>query len=267
MIQFPQKDKKAFSNQLKSPVIVLTMLWTRSDRTGNLLVADAENLLKDNTASEVYVKKFRKKEVGIWRFEKSCRRRSEFSPLQHESISFKVEWKISVDIFLAKTLMDQTFQKAQKHAMESKHEIWSISGGFIHRHHVMNRENYVCLEKIILVFHFITLMLSDTLKWIWTFHKSTQLTIIGMSSVNDHFLDRGLDSQDLQFWRTSIPEGQMWSGNRLTKIRTTSQLDEIWPDIWSKMSKHSQREARRQWSTEKPSRWPPIERNLLHDFR
>ena len=60
--------------------------------------------------------------------------------------------------------MDQTFQKAQKHAMESKHEIWSTSGGFIHRHHVMNKENFVRLEKIILLFHFITLMLSDTLK-------------------------------------------------------------------------------------------------------
>ena len=41
--------------------------------------------------------------------------------------------------------------------------------------------------------------LSDTVRRIWTYNKSAKSHIIGMSTVNDHHLDLGLDSQDLQF--------------------------------------------------------------------
>ena len=37
--------------------------------------------------------------------------------------------------------------KEQKDAMEAKHVFWNISGNFIYRHHVMNRENHMCFEQ------------------------------------------------------------------------------------------------------------------------
>ena len=39
---------------------------------------------------------------------------------------------------------------------------------------------------------------------------------------------------------------------RLTHIQTTSRPDGVWPEVWSNMSRNSQREARKQRGSEKP---------------
>ena len=41
------------------------------------------------------------------------------------------------------------------------------------------------------------------------------------------------------------PRGFLWSGERLTKIQTTTRLDHLWPEIWSGMSNAAQKSRRR----------------------
>ena len=44
----------------------------------------------------------------------------------------------------------------------------------------------------------------------------------------------------------------MWSGDRLTKIQTTSRPDHIWPDAWTRIGKAAQRREKQEWAIEKP---------------
>ena len=88
-----------------------------------------------------------------------------------------------------------------------------------------NEKNNMRLEQNHFLFHESTLMLSDILRQLRTYNKNTKSTTIGMSTLNDHYQDLGLNSQDFQFWRTSLPEGHVWAGDRLTKIQTTSRMD------------------------------------------
>ena len=44
----------------------------------------------------------------------------------------------------------------------------------------------------------------------------------------------------------------MWSGERLTKIQTTTRPDHVWPEIWTKIGKASQNRGKQEWEKEKP---------------
>ena len=48
------------------------------------------------------------------------------------------------------------------------------------------------------------------------------------------------------------PDGNTWSGKRLTTKQTTSILDNVWPDMWKHMSGASKRKAKQKWIIEKP---------------
>ena len=164
-----------------------------------------------------------------------------------------------MDVLSEKEMMDQTLQRNKNTSWEAKRDFWSISWSFIYRHHVFNRNIYMRFDKNQFLFHSSTLMLPDKLRRICAYNKGTTPTIIGMSTVNEHY-------QDLVVKKP--PEGHIWAGDRLTKIQTTSWPDEMWPEIWSKMRKHFQREASRPWDTEKPQagRCTSSERNPLHCF-
>ena len=45
----------------------------------------------------------------------------------------------------------------------------------------------------------------------------------------------------------------MWVKGRLTKKRVTTGPGHIWPEEWSRMSKHSRRKATIRWAEEKPT--------------
>ena len=101
------------------------------------------------------------------------------------------------------------------------------------------------VESLPIPLKYIDMMLSDTLRQIWTYNKKTTST----STVKYHRLDPGLDfNKILQFRRTAHPKemcGQE-TGWRRSKLR---------PD-WMKFGqkyflKISQREARVQWDTGK----------------
>ena len=52
------------------------------------------------------------------------------------------------------------------------------------------------------------------------------------------------------------PDGHLWARERLTNIQTTSRPDNIWPEVWSKMSKTSasMQNNRSKTVNDKPSR-------------
>ena len=50
----------------------------------------------------------------------------------------------------------------------------------------------------------------------------------------------------------NLQTGTCGPGGRLTQIQATARHDHLWPEIWSNMSKASQREGKRRWAVEKP---------------
>ena len=97
--------------------------------------------------------------------------------------------------------------------MEAKHDFWSVSGSFIYQRHVMNQEKYAPREDAFPV----PLKYIDVVR-----HTQTNLDIPQehaidyyynvdserhyLDTVNDHYLDLGFDSHDLQFRRSQHPK-------------------------------------------------------------
>ena len=48
------------------------------------------------------------------------------------------------------------------------------------------------------------------------------------------------------------PEGYTWSGGRLTRKQKISRPDNVWPDIWKRMSDAAIRKAMQKWAIAKP---------------
>ena len=48
------------------------------------------------------------------------------------------------------------------------------------------------------------------------------------------------------------PKGCMWSGERLTKIQTTTRPDHVWPEVWTKIGEAAQNREKQKWAKEKP---------------
>ena len=47
------------------------------------------------------------------------------------------------------------------------------------------------------------------------------------------------------------PDGDMWSGERLTRKQLTSRPDHLWPELWKSMGKHAKLKEKQKWSDEK----------------
>ena len=131
--------------------------------------------------------------------------------------------------------------KELKDATEAKHDCWRISGSFISRHHVTNREYFLCFEKII-SFSINLHSCCPTLNRIWTCYKNTKPTIVGERRSSGSWIGFTI----FTVLKKPPPERHMCAGDRLTKIQITFRRDENWPGMWSNMSNNSQREARRQ---------------------
>ena len=48
------------------------------------------------------------------------------------------------------------------------------------------------------------------------------------------------------------PEGHVWSGEKLTKIQTTTRPDHVWLKAWSRIGKTAQKREKQEWAIEKP---------------
>ena len=56
----------------------------------------------------------------------------------------------------------------------------------------------------------------------------------------------------IYFLNERPPDGFSWSAERLSRKRTTSRPDNVWPDMWKHMSDASKRKAKQKWAIEKP---------------
>ena len=48
------------------------------------------------------------------------------------------------------------------------------------------------------------------------------------------------------------PKGYMWSGERMTRIPTTTRPDHVWPEVWTNIGKAVQNREKQEWAKEKP---------------
>ena len=51
-------------------------------------------------------------------------------------------------------------------------------------------------------------------------------------------------SHSLLYWKKKLPNGHMWSGDRLTRKQLTSRPDHLWPERWEKMRKNAKLKER-----------------------
>ena len=136
---------------------------------------------------------------------------------------------------------------------EAKDDCWSISGDFIYRPHVEPRVKLcVPTEESFLI----------PLKYIdVTRTTDTTLDVMLEKQIEDCWNvdgDRELSDMWTGFTRFTIlsekpPDGKTWSGERLTRKRTTSRPDKLCPEMWKHMSHASKRKEKRKWAVEKPN--------------
>ena len=113
-------------------------------------------------------------------------------------------------------------------------------------------KHFQCFEKSHCLFNSITLMLSDTRKHIWT--HITRAKIDNYWKVDGERPLSGFWIRFTSFTKLGKPplDGRIWARERFTTIQTSSRPDEIWPEVWSNVSKQSQSEEGGQWDTDKP---------------
>ena len=146
----------------------------------------------------------------------------------------------------AKKMMDQIFWKNQKMLWKRS----AISGAHLWLHlstSSFELSKAICASRRIFLF-------STELHGCCSTHsngfghwKVNKIDDHWVSMVIDHYLE------------------QMWTGERPTNNQTTSRLDDIWPEVWSNMSNHSQREARQQRDAGK-TKVEDVERKLSQSF-
>ena len=136
-------------------------------------------------------------------------------------------------------------------AGEAMHDCWSMSGIFIHLHHVEPRVKlYSPREESLLI----------PLKYIDVSRIThTNLDVKKEKCIDDYWIIDG--SRDLSDPWTSFtqftllgdkpPDGKMWSGWRLTRKQLTSRPDHLWPELWKSMGKHAKLKEKQKWSDEK----------------
>ena len=140
----------------------------------------------------------------------------------------------------------------RRNQKEARNVLKSLEGHFIYRHHVEPRvQLYVPKEETFTI----------PLKYInVTRITHTNLDVLQESRMDDYWnvdVDRSLSDSWTGFTKLKTlhgkpPKGNMWSGERLTKIQATTRTDHLWPEIWTKMSKAAQKKEEHQYSTEKP---------------
>ena len=137
-------------------------------------------------------------------------------------------------------------------AGEAINDFWSMSGNFKNRHHVELRvklhspreESFPIPQKYIDV--------SGT--------THTNLDVKQERRI-DHYwnIDGSRDLSDswtgcTQFTllEEKLPDGYMWSGERLTRQQLISRPDYLWPKLWTKLGRNAKLKERQKWSHEKP---------------
>ena len=135
----------------------------------------------------------------------------------------------------------------------ARRDFWSIQGDFICRHQTEPRvQLYVPKEETFPI----------PLKYIdVTRSTHTQLDVMQEKRIDDYWnVDHNRSLSDiwtfftkLTLLKEELPQGYMWSAWRLTKVQTTARPDHMWREVWTNISKASQKRERQEWRTTKQS--------------
>ena len=136
-------------------------------------------------------------------------------------------------------------------AGEAINDFWSISGNFIYRHHVEPRVKlYSPREESFPI----------PLKYIDVSRTThTNLDVKQENRIDDYWnIDGSRDLSDsgtgfTQFilLEEKLPNGFLWSRERLTRKQLTSRPDLLWPELWKTIGKNAKLKERQKWSHEK----------------
>ena len=121
---------------------------------GDLTTADWHDI-ENNLASEVHVKRFKSKEVGIKQLQKSIRmslrrwlHKTTRSPTTSEYTSPETLYKAQGSDSLQKERGVADFSEADCDVVAARGDFWSMSGEFTYRHHIVPTEQvYVPKES------------------------------------------------------------------------------------------------------------------------
>ena len=137
-------------------------------------------------------------------------------------------------------------------AGEAMNDFWSMSGNFIHRHHVEPRVKlYSPREESFLI----------PLKYIDVSRTThTNLDFKQERRIDDYWnVDGSRDLSDSWTGFTQFillgekpPDGKMWSRRRPPRKQLTSRPEHLWPEFWTKLGRNAQLKERQKWSHEKP---------------
>ena len=136
-------------------------------------------------------------------------------------------------------------------AGEAINDFWSMSGSFIHRHHVEPRVKLYSPREESFPFPLKYIDVSRT--------THTNLDVKQEKRIDDYWnIDGSRDLSEAWTGFTQFtllqgkpPDGQMWSGERLTRKQQTSRPDHLWPELWKSMGKHAKLKEKQKWSNEK----------------
>ena len=136
-------------------------------------------------------------------------------------------------------------------AGEAINDSWSMSGSFIHRHHVEPRVK-LCSPR--------EESFPVPLKYIdVTRTAHTNLDVKQEKRIDDYWnVDGSRDLSDswtgfTQFTQLDekAPDGHTWSGGRSTRKQLTSRPDHLWPELWKSMGKNAKLKEKQKWAEEK----------------
>ena len=130
-------------------------------------------------------------------------------------------------------------------AGEAINDFWSMSGNFIHRHHVEPRVKLYSPREDSFPFPLKYIDVSRT--------THTNLDVKQERRIDDYWNIVG--SRDLSdpwtgFTQFTLLE-YVWSGERLTRKQLTSRPNHLWPELWKSMGKHAKLKEKQKWSEEK----------------
>ena len=136
-------------------------------------------------------------------------------------------------------------------AVEAINDFWSMSGNFIYRHHVEPRVKLYSPREESFPIPLKHIDVSRT--------THTNLDVKQEKRIDDYWnIDGSRELSDPWTGFTQFtlleekpPNGNKWSGERLTRKQLTSRPDHLWPELWKTMGKNAKLKEKQKWSNEK----------------
>ena len=153
-----------------------------------------------------------------------------------------VQWKTSRRIGRV-----STYRKTDD--AEARADFWSIQGDFIHRHHNEPRVqlNVPTEETFTIPLKYIDVTRS-TLTNLDVLQENRRDDCWNVDA-NGSLSESWTGFTKITLLKEKPPKGFMWSGERLTKVQTTTRLENVLPGVWTKIGKAAQNREKQEGKT------------------